>query len=131
MPAPSLLSEPFWSAAARRELVSPLCGACGSRFFIPEPICPRCGQAGWTWSPSPGRGVIESFTVVHRSPDPDLLAPYVLAVVDLDDGWTMLTRLVGDTGALRIGAAARVCFTPVSGPGTPLIPTFALAEGGG
>lgn len=130
VPTGSALSEPFWQAAARGELLSCLCHRCGSRFFIPEPMCPLCGSHDWGWSPSPGDGVVYSFTVVHRSPDPAFSVPYVLAIVDLDDGWTMLTHVLALPDAVRIGARVRVAFTPADGEGSPLVPTFVLAESG-
>ncbi len=129
-PPGTALSKPFWDAASRGELLCCACDRCGGRFFNPEPICPRCGSTSWQWVPSRGDGTVYSFTVVHQSPDPDLPAPYVLAIVDLDDGWTMLTNLISPPERVVIGARVRVDFTPVAGPGSALIPTFALSDGG-
>ncbi|MGE0305819.1 MAG: Zn-ribbon domain-containing OB-fold protein [Acidimicrobiia bacterium] len=125
VPTGTALSRPFWEAASHGRLVCCGCDACGSRFFNPEPICPACGSDGWSWVESPGVGVVYSYTIVHRSPIPELEAPYVLAIVDLDDGWTMLTQVLGDPDDMAIGARVRVSFTPVAGAGSSLIPTFA------
>ena len=41
-------------------------------------------------------GRIYSHTVVCRSPDDTWEVPYVLAIVKLDEGWSMLSRLLVD-----------------------------------
>jgi uncharacterized OB-fold protein len=47
------------------------------------------------WVKASGRAVIHSFTVSHRSPDPERFPPpYVVALVDLDEGPRMLTRIL-------------------------------------
>jgi uncharacterized OB-fold protein len=74
--------------------------------------------------PSPGTGTLYSFTEVHRPPSPDVDLPYVLAIVDLDDGWTMLTNVVDYTsGELRCGQRVRVHFLDI-GNGA-VLPCFA------
>lgn len=124
VPAGTAISAAFWEACSRGELVSPRCGSCGDRFFIPEPLCPGCGSDDWSWQPSSGEGVVYSYSVVHRSPGPGFEVPYVLAVVDLDDGWTMLTHLLVEPDRAAIGERVRVRFTPIAGPGSALVPAF-------
>jgi uncharacterized OB-fold protein len=48
----------------------------------------------WEFVPSSGRGVVYSHTTVYRGPDPTWEVPYVLAVIDLEEGWHMLSRLL-------------------------------------
>ncbi|MEU7550896.1 OB-fold domain-containing protein [Streptomyces sp. NPDC044571] len=95
VPVPSELTRPFWQAARDGRLVVPACRACGLRFFTPEPVCPGCWSADWTWQPCSGRGRVYSVTVVHRAPGPDFDVPFALAVVDLDEGAAMLTHVLG------------------------------------
>jgi hypothetical protein len=42
-----------------------------------------------------GRGVVDTWTVVHRAPWPDLETPYTIARIRLDEGPVVLTRLDG------------------------------------
>jgi uncharacterized OB-fold protein len=69
--------------------------------------------------------VVHSFTVVHRAPSPDFEVPYVVALVRLEEGPSLLTNIVGCapedvrceqpvTAAWRDGADGRrvVVFTP-------------------
>jgi hypothetical protein len=111
------LTAPFWAAAADRVLVRPVCADCGRSFFTPQIVCPTCLRENWTYEPSSGRGRVHSATVVHRAPSPDFEVPYRLAVVDLDEGWSMLANLVG-------GAEDQ---TPA--PGTPVELTWAERAG--
>jgi uncharacterized OB-fold protein len=107
--AVSEFTRPFWDALERGELVVPECQACRRRFFTPEPLCIHCGAAGWTWVTSPGTGTVYSVSVVHQGVNDDHDLPFALAAVDLDDGWTILTQVVGtDPAAVRIGLRVRV-----------------------
>lgn len=118
LPEPSPLTEEFWSAARRHELVRPVCSRCGHSHFTPQVACPHCLSTEWSYQPSTGRGTVYSWTVVHRPPGPGFDPPYVLAVVDLEEGWSMLTNIVGPDGGsgppddvrVHIGQAVRVRF---------------------
>jgi uncharacterized OB-fold protein len=111
VPVPSALTEPFWAAAARGELVVPQCSACGLRFFVPEPACPRCFSDTWEYTTTSGRGTVYSVTVVHRTPGAGFETPFALAIVDLDDGPALLTHVIGcDPAKVEIGMPVRVEF---------------------
>lgn len=108
-PAATSLTAGFWEAARQRILVRPVCAACGKSFFSPQIACPRCLSLQWTYQPSSGRGTIYSATVVHRAPYPGVTAPYRLAIVDLEEGWSMLATVDGDPlQPLAIGTRVRV-----------------------
>ena len=79
-------------------------------------MCPHCGtQDALAWKPSAGRGSLYSWTVVWRAPHPGFATPYAPAVVRLDEGWTMLSAVVGCApGALRDGLPLQVEFHPAS-----------------
>jgi uncharacterized OB-fold protein len=86
--------------------------------------CPACLSEDWEWVASSGRGTVYSYTVVHRPPGPGFTAPYVVAIVDLDEGWQMLTNLRAAPAVVRIGVSVRVAWEPV-GDGQ-LLPVFEL-----
>lgn len=94
LPSPSELTAPFWQAAREHRLVRPVCDTCTRSFFTPQLICPHCLGEQWSYRPSTGRGTVYSSTVVHRAPSPALPAPYELAIVDMDEGWHLLTNIV-------------------------------------
>lgn len=108
LPMPSAMTQPFWDALVDGVLVVPECSACGRRFFNPEPACIHCGATDWTWVTSPGRGEVYTLSVVHQAVVPGQPVPFVLAAVDMDDGWTMLTHIVEvDPVAVHIGQRVR------------------------
>jgi uncharacterized OB-fold protein len=56
---------------------------------------------------------VYSFTVMQRAPAPEFAsrAPYVVALVDLDEGPRMMANIVGDDAlGVGIGERVRVCF---------------------
>jgi hypothetical protein len=124
VPRPDEFTAPFWEALREGRLAVPECGGCGRRFFVPEVLCPHCGAGGWAWAESAGTGTIYSMSVVHRAVDPAQPVPFVLAAVDLDDGWTMMTHIIdADPGSVRIGD--RVVVRPTRLTDEITLPTFA------
>jgi uncharacterized OB-fold protein len=111
LPVPTQLSRGFWDAAAEHRLVVPRCEKCGERFFPAERLCPACGSALWEYVESAGCGTVTACTVVYRAPSPDFDVPYVVAVVELDDGCPLLTNLVlEDPESASIGMRVDVVF---------------------
>ena len=125
------LNATFWDACNRGELIVQECQKCGERFFVPEAICPACRANDWKWQPSDGTGSIYSYTVVHRSFRADLPPPYVVAAIALDEGWFMMSNIVGCApDDVRIGMRVQVTFTP--GPDGQQLPRFSpVTELGG
>ncbi len=118
------LTGPFWAAVDRHELVRPVCERCGKSFFTPQVLCPVCQSSSWSYRPSTGRGRVHSHTTIHRPPDPTFTAPYIVADVELDEGWRMLTWIVDcEPEEVRIDLPVRVRF--VEGPGGDVLPAFA------
>jgi uncharacterized OB-fold protein len=117
-PVPTPETAPFWEAAAQGRLLVRTCTACGRGHHYPRPICPFCGSDRTEWREASGRGVIYSYSVMHRA-----TPPYAIAYVTLDEGPTMMTNLVDcDFAVLRIGQPVRVVWTPSDGG--PPVPTF-------
>lgn len=112
-PEPSALTAEFWEAARRHVLVRPRCNSCGRSFFVPQAVCTHCLSNHWSYEPSSGRGTVYSATVAHRAPYPGIEAPFQLAIVDLEEGWTMLSNVVGG-GPVAIGAPVHVTWLDVA-----------------
>ena len=85
------------------------CRACGLGQSLDPLACRRCGSTDLVWTDTPGLGVIQATTQVHRAPTPALrdLVPYTLLLVDLDGGSRIMAQ---GTDGLRIGdrVSARV-----------------------
>ncbi|OBB68530.1 Zn-ribbon domain-containing OB-fold protein [Mycobacterium sp. 852014-50255_SCH5639931] len=121
--ASSHLSVPFWEGCRSGELRYQRCEACGLANFPPTEHCRQCLSAQVRWERSAGQGDIYSWTVVHRPVTAEFEPPYAPAIVTLDEGYQMLTNVVGVAPEdLRIGMRVRVQFHAV-GPDV-MLPYF-------
>ena len=114
--------QPFWDSVADRHMKIQRCTACGTFRFIPIEICPRCHDAGSTWTEVSGRGEIYTYTIVHRAPAPfyQAQAPYALAYVTLEEGPRMMSRVRGCAlDEVRVGMPVEVGYDDVA-PGLTL-----------
>ena len=117
LPTPDPATAPYWAAAREHRLVMPHCRDCGHYHFYPRTRCPQCNSAQLEWKDCSGRGVVYSFTVIHRAPSPPFAAavPYVVAAVKLDEGPHLMTNITGCApDAARIGMPVRVVFQKCS-----------------
>lgn len=122
LPTPSPDSRPFWDAAKRHELHLPRCRDCDQFFFYPRHLCPQCLGSNLEWQRVSGNGTVYSFTVVRRPPNKLFIdVPYVLAIVELDEGPRLTTNIVGCAPqAVRCGSPVTVVFEDVT-PETTLV----------
>ena len=118
IPVPTPESRPFWDGTKRHELLLPECTACHRAHYYPRAVCPHCLGKRFEWKRASGRGTLHTFSVVHRGlKDFPLGTPYVLAIVELDEGVKMMTNLIdvpADPALIRIGGAVEVVFEDVS-----------------
>ncbi len=113
-PQPGLWSRPFWDGLARGELLFQRCDRCQGATHTPAMVCAHCGSQALRWEPSTGRGSIYSWTTVWRPQTPAFTVPYVPIVVDMDEGWQMLSNLVGcEHDAVEVGLAVEVALHPL------------------
>jgi uncharacterized OB-fold protein len=114
-PVPDADSVPFWEGLAQGELRLQRCDGCGRAVFYPRVVCPYCFAADLTWFAASGVGTIYSYTVAHRAfGEYAEQAPFTVALVDLDEGVRMMTRIVGE-GRPEIGGQVRLTITDVDG----------------
>lgn len=125
VPQPDRVSAPFWDALAGGRFELQQCDSCARWVFYPRAICPHCGGVELTWRAASGRGVVYSFTVVHRAPEAFAAeAPYVVALVDLEEaGARIMTRVLDPPEAVTIGARLELSIS-----GEPPLPTFRLSR---
>ena len=120
---PTPLTQPFWDAARENKLFVQHCNGCAKKFFRPEIACPHCRSRDWAWAESNGKGTLYSFSVMHRSPSPAFKAPFIFAAIEMDEGWTLFSNLIGiEVDDARIGLPVQVCFHPLSD--TLTVPLF-------
>lgn len=115
LPKPTPTSRPFWEAARHHELKIQRCGACQSYIYYPRDRCPRCFSDRLSWERVTGRGKVYSYTVVRRASSRSFSdQPYVLAIVELDEGPHMTTNIVAEPAQVRIGMPVAAYFDDVA-----------------
>lgn len=117
LPRPTELSQPFWDAAKRGELIVQSCTACGTVQHPPRPLCVQCWNNALEWKSVSGEATVYSFTVTHRSTTRGFRedTPYVVAIVELDEGARLTTNIVGCApDQVRIGMQVKVVFSPAT-----------------
>ncbi|WP_256839402.1 Zn-ribbon domain-containing OB-fold protein [Ornithinimicrobium faecis] len=110
VPPADEVTAPWWEATREHRLLVQRCAACQTLQHPPRALCTGCGSTDdLGWETSTGAGSVDAYTVVHRSPLPELEAPYVVARVRLAEGPLVLTHvLADDLTAVRADLAVRL-----------------------
>ena len=106
-------TQEFWDAARRGVLRIKHCNACGANHYYPRPFCPKCWSTDVNWFDAAGTGTLYTYSVVHSNDLPAFRdrVPYVVAIVDLDEGPRMETNIVDcPLDELRVGMRVTVAF---------------------
>jgi uncharacterized protein len=103
------------------------CSECGGSQFYPRIMCAACLGRKLDWVPASGRGRVRSFTVVRRAISAAYQAPYVVALIELAEGPTLMSHVVDCAPEeVRVGALVRVAFERWSE--TVSLPVFNLVR---
>lgn len=89
------------------------CRSCVRPQFYPRYFCTECA-GDVDWIEASGRGEVHSFTIVRQNGTPpfDTLVPYVLALIELDEGVRMMGNIVDVAiDDVHIGMPVQVTFT--------------------
>jgi len=115
VPNPSTASKPYWEGCARGELLYQRCDGCGTIALRPGTVCGSCLSTSLSWVRSTGQGSLYSWTVVWRPQRPSFTVPYAPAIVTLDEGFRMVSSIVGcEPEDLTADMALAVEFHPAS-----------------
>jgi uncharacterized OB-fold protein len=123
-------SRPYWEGLARGELRIQRCRTCAKAVFYPRAICPHCHSDQLEWIAASGKGTIYTYTVAHQAfgafaED----VPFVVALVELEEGARMMSRIVdAPRERVSIGAAVEVTFEKGTGEDDLTLPYFRLVE---
>lgn len=112
---PSPVSQPYWDACARGQLVFQRCDDCGLILERPSTVCGSCIGRALSWVESAGTGTLYSWTVVWRPQHPAFKVPYAPAIVAMHEGWFHIAAVVGcEPDQLAPGVDLQVEFHPAS-----------------
>ena len=94
LPQPTPETQHFWDGTKQGELRLQRCSDCSHVYFPPRPLCPECSSREVEVFAASGKGKLASYVINHR-PHPSFDPPYAIAVVQLDEGPTLMSNIVG------------------------------------
>ncbi len=111
LPPVTVETRAFWDACREGRLLLQQCSDCGHRQFYPRLVCSQCLGRKLDWIEASGRGRVETYTVMRQAISPayrdDL--PYVVAIIRLAEGPTMLSNVIDcEPEQVRIGMAVQL-----------------------
>jgi uncharacterized protein len=107
----------FWDGLRDGKLLLRRCTACRAVHYYPRPFCPSCWSADVEWVEAGGGGHVYTYSMVHRNDLPPFQqqVPYLAAIVELDEGPRIMSRLVDVEGdAVDIGLPVQADFTALT-----------------
>lgn len=120
-------SRIFWEGVQNHTLKLQKCDHCKKYIFYPRFLCPHCFSEHLTWEETSGQGKIHSYTVVHKAPPPfQEDVPYVIGIIDLEEGVRMMSRIIGDRDQIAIDKPVSVVYEKTDDEVT--LPYFKLLE---
>ena len=135
-PLPSVTDDTaaFWEGGADGALRIHRCQACRTWFHPPSPVCPDCLSFDVGPEQVSGRATIEGFSINTQPWAPDMVVPYVVGIVSIDDapGVQLTTRFVGvEPADVAVGQAVEVTFEQADDVWLPLFrPVVDVADVG-
>ncbi len=90
-------NKPYWDYIRQHELRVQKCVKCGKLHYPVSPICPHCMSLESEWTRLSGKGKVISFVIVHRGRSPLFPpnSPYVVGIIEMEEGIRMLSNVVG------------------------------------
>ena len=104
----------------RYNIVVSKCSKCGYVFFPARVVCPNCRRI-WNLEPFQfsGKGKIHTFSIIRSASDDfKKMAPYAVAVIELEEGAKLTSQLVDcDVDDIEIGDPVEMVFRKISEDG--------------
>lgn len=99
----------FFTALAEGDLLAARCRDCETCLLPPRPACYACGSRDLATERQPETGTVYSYTELVR-PAPEFAdeAPFTVAVVELDSGARLTSRVESPYEETEIGMAVRL-----------------------
>jgi uncharacterized OB-fold protein len=119
VPVPDPVTRPFWDSL-KAHAIQLQRGASSGRFvYYPRAVSPYDETEELVWTPVSGRGVVHAFTIPSRHPNPAFRGdlPYVVALIELDEGVRMLSNLVDvdpSPETVQIGMPVEIVYDDVT-----------------
>lgn len=92
-PSTSPDTQFFWDGLREHRLLIQRCTGCGILRHPPRPMCPSCNSLSWDTLEASGRGTVHSFVMPQHPAFPFMEYPYIVALVDLEEGPRLVSNL--------------------------------------
>ena len=113
MAEPAVTLQSFFARAREGTLTAIRCGKCGALAIPPREFCESCQQRAWSPVSLAGAGAVVSYTIIRVAPTGYAAdAPYAVAVVKLNEGVSLLGRVV-DVPLEKLTVGLPVQFRPL------------------
>jgi uncharacterized protein len=93
VPTVSPDTEFFWNGLRDRKLLIQRCIGCQTLRQPARPMCPSCTSLEWDTVESSGRGTVYSYVMPQHPPMPLMEYPYIVALIELDEGLRLVSNL--------------------------------------
>ena len=113
-PIPGPINQEFYDGLNRHELLLQKCSDCGKFRFWPIEMCPFCNSLNHEWGRCSGKGTLHSFTVQHQVMHPAYPAPWVVLVVELEEGPRLVTHGLMTPEEIEIGVPVEIEYEKIT-----------------
>jgi len=86
-------NEFFWNGCRENKLLIQRCAECRELRQPARPMCPMCNSLDWDTVESTGRGTVYSYVMPQHPPMPLMEYPYIVVLVELDEGVRLVSNL--------------------------------------
>lgn len=119
LPKPDPVTKPYWDSLKEHAMKIQKCNDTGNFFFYPRGISPFTGSTNTSWEAVSGNGEIYALTIIptQRSAWPGFEAPYVVAMVELEEGPKLMTHIINveaDPEHVKVGMPVRLVYDDVT-----------------
>jgi len=96
LPQADPVTATFWESVKAHKMKIQRCNDTGKYFFYPRGMSPFTLSDNISWEPVSGKGTLHAFTIVHLNRAPGFAdeLPYVVAMVELEEGPRMMSNLI-------------------------------------
>jgi uncharacterized protein len=101
----------FYDGLREHKLLIQRCSECKTLRVPPRPMCGGCQSLDWDTVESSGHGTVYSYVMPQYPPLPFFEYPYIVVLVELDEGVRMVSNLRDiDPNDVKVGMPVEVFF---------------------
>jgi uncharacterized OB-fold protein len=111
----------FWRKQQNRyNLLGTHCTTCGKYFYPPRAFCPDCRREGKIVDHKfKGTGKVVTYSIIRSASDQfKFLTPYVLAIIELDEGTCLTSHVICEIDQVHIGMRVKSVFRKLAEDGS-------------